>query len=194
MAQRKLIVGLGNPGKNYEETLHNLGFLVVQYFAKKYHLKFSHSFLTKSFIAKGTIEDVDVMLLLPLTYMNNSGVALERIVRKMSLELNNLLVVSDDFHLEFGQIRLRAQGSCGGHNGLSSIQDRLGTKDFPRLRCGIGQPPKYQETADYVLGHFTKKEKEFLGQFIEKAAECCLVWMTQGIDKASDQFNGRSPA
>jgi len=187
----RLIVGLGNPGKDYEYTRHNLGFLVVRQLAEKLKLKFTLSSLTNGMTAEGMFEEGDICLLAPLTYMNNSGVAISQLMSKKDLSPGDILVVCDDFHLDFEQIRLRAKGTDGGHNGLSSIIQHLGTEQFARLRMGIGYPPGKKDTVDYVLEEFKKKEKNCLDNFVDEAVSCCLMWLKEGIDAAMDQHNRR---
>ena len=191
MSELKLIVGLGNPGKNYENTRHNLGFLVAKHFAEQHHLKFRSSSRCKGLVAEGLVADVNVCLLLPLTFMNNSGVAVKEIAAKKGIALENIFIVCDDFNLGFGQLRIRRQGSDGGHNGLSSVLYHLGENTFPRLRLGIGAPPDGEDAADFVLQKFTRNESKQLDPFIEEAADCCLVWLTQEMEKVMSQFNKR---
>ncbi|MCK5260286.1 MAG: aminoacyl-tRNA hydrolase [Candidatus Omnitrophica bacterium] len=187
----RLIVGLGNPGKDYEWTRHNLGFLVVRRLAEKLKLKFALSSLTNGMAAEGIFEEDDICLLAPLTYMNNSGVAISRLMSKKDLSTEDILVVCDDFHLDFEQVRLRAKGSDGGHNGLSSVIEHLGTEQFARLRMGIDYPPGKKDTVDYVLEEFKKKEKDRLDGFIDEAVSCCLMWLKEGTNAAMDQHNRR---
>lgn len=191
MSETRLIVGLGNPGKDYEYTRHNLGYLVVRCLAEKNHLSFRKSSLTNGLTAEGEIAGNGLCCLLPSAYMNNSGAAVKQAVLKMGLAYVCLLVVCDDFHLNFGQIRIRARGSDGGHNGLASVIEHLGTPAFARLRLGIGSPAKGQETAEYVLGPWTRQERKALNEFIDRAAECCVVWLRDGMPQAMDQFNGK---
>lgn len=188
----KLIVGLGNPGREYEWTRHNLGFLVLTHLAKEHRLKFSKSPMIQSLIAEGQIHNHDVMLLMPLTYMNHSGAALRQVSDSKGISPDNVLVVCDDFHIDFGHMRLRSQGSNGGHNGLASIIEELKTKDFARLRMGIGAPARKEEAVDFVLGEFNQKEKEALREFVQQAAQCCIVWLSEGTAKAMEQFNKRT--
>lgn len=133
-----------------------------------------------------------MLCLLPSTYMNNSGVAVKQAVLKKGVDYAGVLIVFDDFHLGFGKIRIRREGSDGGHNGLTSVIEHLGTQAFPRLRLGIGLPVKVEESVDYVLGKWTAAEEKQLDEFIDRAVECCCVWLQEGIHKAMDQFNGRS--
>ena len=189
----KLIVGLGNPGREYEWTRHNLGFLVLTHLAKEHHLKFSKDPTISGLMAAGLIHQHAVTLLMPLTYMNHSGIAVQQAASEQKeISAENILVVCDDFHVDFGHMRLRPQGSHGGHNGLASIIEHLKTKNFARLRLGIGVPPPREEAADFVLGEFNQKEKEALQDFVPKAAQCCLVWLREGTAKAMNQFNKRT--
>jgi len=167
-----LIVGLGNPGKDYEYTRHNFGFLVVARLAEQYKLKVSSSSLCKGLTAGGMIQDKTCCLLFPLTYMNNSGIA-----------------VRDDFSLDFGQLRLRPSGSDGGHNGLDSVIAQLNSKDFSRLRLGIGPVPNKKDAVDFVLQEFTSAEKKKLDDFIQEAVDCCVAWITGNSDQVMSQFN-----
>ncbi len=192
MSGSRLIVGLGNPGRDHEYTRHNLGFLVVEHLAQKNNLRFRKSSFTNGLTAEGKVAGNDLCCLLPSTYMNNSGLAVKQIVLNKNLDHTDILIVCDDFHLEFGQIRIRDKGSDGGHNGLTSVIEHLGTQDFARLRLGIGTPSKGQESVDYVLGKWTAGEEKQLDEFIDRATDCCGVWLQEGINKAMDQFNGRS--
>lgn len=192
MSQTRLIVGLGNPGRDYEYTRHNLGFLVVEHLAKKNNLRFRKSSFTSGLTAEGKVAGNDLCCLLPSTYMNNSGAAVKQAVLNKNLDHTDILIVCDDFHLDFGQVRIRSKGTDGGHNGLTSVIEHLGTQAFARLRLGIGVPVKGQESVEYVLGKWTAGEEKQLDEFIDRAADCCGVWLQQGIHKAMDQFNGRS--
>jgi len=185
----RLIVGLGNPGKDYEYTRHNLGFLVARHLAKRYKLEFVKDPALGGSMAHGQIEKQNFFLLLPLTYVNNSGRVVKKVVKTKHIALEDLLVVCDDLNLSFGQLRLRESGSDGGHNGLSSIIEGLATNKFARLRLGIGQPKRKEETVDFVLSEFDKEEKNGLEDFVEEAAGCCMAWLTKGTAKAMGQFN-----
>lgn len=191
MTNTRLIVGLGNPGKDYEYTRHNIGFLVVRRLAERLDFKFKESSLTKGLLAEGVYDGTGVCLLMPLTFMNHSGQAVKKVLEKKGIPLEHLLVVSDDFHLSYGQLRLRPEGSDGGHNGLGSVIQELGAEEFPRLRLGIGRPKVQKDLTDYVLGEFTKQERKMLGQFTDLAGDGCLGWAKDGIKKAMDQFNQR---
>jgi len=185
------IIGLGNPGKEYESTRHNLGFLTVEAIAQQCHLKFKKASLKHSLTAQGEVSGRAVLLLKPNTFMNNSGLAVKELMAHKEIDTGNILIVVDDLNLNFGQMRLKADGSDGGHNGLKSIIAHCHTKGFPRLRLGIGQPRVKENAAAYVLSPFTKTENAKLNEFTEKAAECCLVWLNEGINSAMNQFNRR---
>jgi PTH1 family peptidyl-tRNA hydrolase len=189
VAEIKLIVGLGNPGKVYENSRHNLGFRAVSGFAKEYKLKFKRSLLFQSLIAHSRIEKETLIICLPLTFMNNSGKAVKKILSRKKIELKNLLVVLDDVNLPFGTLRIRPGGSHGGHNGLNSIIESLGTQQFSRLRLGINNADKKGVLKDFVLSQFSKDEEGALKPFIKKAKSCILAWLREGVVKAMDNFN-----
>ena len=191
MSESFLIVGLGNPGKDYQYTRHNLGFLVVEHLARQNALKFSQSSFTNALTAEGQVAGKKLMLLLPLTYVNNSGAAVRAAVHYKKIALENILVVMDDVNVEFKEMRLRPSGSNGGHNGLSSVIEHMKTKDFGRLRLGVGAPRQKDMMVDYVLGEFTAQEKKHLKGFIEEAGDCCIAWLSEGMNKAMNQFNRR---
>ncbi|MBF0479478.1 MAG: aminoacyl-tRNA hydrolase [Candidatus Omnitrophica bacterium] len=185
-----LIVGLGNPGSQYEYTRHNMGCLVLEYFAERLKLKFQASSFTKAVTALGQWEGKQVCLVFPTTFMNNSGTAVRRMTEKYAPPLEHILVICDDFNLPFGQLRLRSKGSGGGHNGLESVIEHLGSQDFPRLRMGIGEP-KGTDVADYVLEEFNSSEKKGLKEFITEAGDCLEMWIKEGISKTMETHNRR---
>ncbi len=185
----KLIVGLGNPESQYEFTRHNLGFLVLKSIAQKHDVKFKKSAVAQAVDTKVVLEGEQCSLMMPLTYMNNSGVALKSWVEKKGIDLKDVLVIYDDFSLAFGQMRIRPSGSAGGHNGIKSIIEHLGTKDFSRLRLGIGGANPISDAADYVLSDFTSGEKKLLPDFINEAIFCMTSWVQQGTASTMNQFN-----
>ena len=191
MSETLLIVGLGNPGKDYVYTRHNLGFLVVQNLIQQEKLKLSDNLSVKGLTAESVLFGKRVIFFLPMTYMNNSGLAVKAIVAKKGIEAKNILTVVDDFNVDFGKMRLRPEGSAGGHNGLKSMIEHLETREFARLRLGVGSPKHKEAMADYVLGEFTKDEKRCLGSFIQEASECCVAWVKDGMSNAMNQFNRR---
>jgi peptidyl-tRNA hydrolase, PTH1 family len=187
----KLIVGLGNPEPKYAMTRHNLGFLVVAELAEKEGASFKKSAVAQGLGAKIKLEQESCSLLLPTTYMNNSGLAVKAAVTKNDLALEDILIVYDDMALDLGQLRLRPEGSAGGHNGIKSIIEHLGTNKFPRLRLGVGQPGPKVDPADYVLNNFTAAEQKALPDFINQALSCVHSWVTDGVEQAMNSFNKR---
>lgn len=184
-------MGLGNPGKDYEYTRHNLGFLVVRHLAQRLNVRIRLSSFTNGLAAEGKYKGEQFCFFLPLTYMNKSGGAIRQLVEKKGLLLEESLIICDDLNLDFGQIRIRPKGSDGGHNGLDSIIQCMGSEDFPRLRMGIGHPGNKVDVVDHVLEEFNNSEKKNLEDFISKAADCCLIWLAEGIGKAMESFNGK---
>ncbi len=191
MAASKLIVGLGNPGREYVKTRHNLGFMVIERLAAEYNAllkKYRHASALAAEVSEG---DVPALLAEPLTYMNLSGTAVRGIVHFEKLEAANILVVCDDINLGFGDMRLKTGGSDGGHNGLGSIIADLGTEGFARLRLGIGAPPERDLQKDWVLSNFKASEMKDLEGFIDQAVECCRLWLKGEAARAMTEFNKR---
>lgn len=183
-----LIVGLGNPGREYKETRHNIGFMLLDRLVDRLNLSFTRM-ESKALVTKGNYQDRRLILAKPQTYMNLSGQAVGSLARYYKIPLENLLVVYDDVDLPIGTIRIRASGGSGGHQGMNSIIERLGTQDFPRLRLGIERPPGRMEAADYVLQDFSKAEVEFLPVLLDRAAQAVLVFIGQGVDAAMNLYN-----
>lgn len=186
-----MVVFLGNPGPKYDGTRHNVGFRVGDELAKRRGVKIQR-LKNKALTAECELGGVRVLLVKPQTYMNLSGEAVRPLASFYKIPPERVLVVSDETALAPGRIRLRASGSAGGHNGLKSIIQNLGTDAFPRLRLGVGAPPHPDyEMADWVLGTFRGEDAKLMEQAVEKAAdavECCI---TQGIDRAMSQYNGK---
>lgn len=154
-------------------------------------VKYSLSSLTNGLVAESVVDGQTCHLLMPLTYMNHSGTAVQQMLEKKKIELPDLLIIADDFNLPFGQIRLRPKGTDGGHHGLSSVIEQLKTDSFSRLRMGIGRLKQAGDATDYVLGEFAKTERAQLSQFLDRAAAGSLIWFKEGINKAMEQFNTR---
>jgi PTH1 family peptidyl-tRNA hydrolase len=188
----KLIVGLGNPGRLYIDSRHNIGFQVVKALAKDYKILLKKDKRISSLSGQGKIEGQGVALALPLTFMNLSGVAVGALLEKYKIHLDDLLVVSDDLDLEFGRLKIRSRGSAAGHRGLESIIDYIKSQDFCRLRIGIDRPHKNTDPAEYVLSPFTRKEKAQVQDLIERALDCCRLWITEGAAESMNRFNKRS--
>jgi PTH1 family peptidyl-tRNA hydrolase len=185
----KLIVGLGNPGIEYRNTRHNIGFMVIDQLAEKYGVDVQKKMM-RSVLGQGWLGSQKVILAKPLTYMNLSGQSVQALMNWYKLTAQELLVICDDLNLEAGHLRLRKKGSDGGHNGLKSIIQALGTSDFPRLRLGIGRPSHPgQEQVSFVLGKFAPQEAELLSQLIGRGEQAAAVWVENGIDAAMNEFN-----
>ncbi|HEY6563724.1 MAG TPA: aminoacyl-tRNA hydrolase [Pirellulaceae bacterium] len=183
----KLVVGLGNPGRKYEGTRHNVGFEVLRELASRQGVtpreKFHGDWLETSW---GTER---VGLLMPRTYMNVSGKSVHAAVEFFRVELAELLVVSDDFHLDLGRLRIRRTGSAGGQKGLADIIRQLGTDQFARLRIGSGSPPATWDPADFVLSRFTEHERPSMQASIQAAADAVVVWIQEGVEAAMNRYN-----
>jgi peptidyl-tRNA hydrolase, PTH1 family len=186
----KLIVGLGNPGREYRDTRHNVGFMVVDEIARRHGIDWASapSQIAETLIAK-RFGDEPVMVAKPLTYMNNSGDAVAGLVRYFDVNHDDLFVVVDEAALPFGRLRARARGSAGGHNGLKSIIERLGTTEFSRLRLGVGRGDGRRDLADHVLARFESGEQADLETFIMRAADAAELFAAEGIAKVMNVFN-----
>jgi PTH1 family peptidyl-tRNA hydrolase len=189
----KLIVGLGNPGLIYAASRHNIGFVVLKSLASSLKINFKRDGALFAAVAKDKLAQPDIVLALPQSYMNLSGIAVAALLKKFKIDLKNLLVVCDDLDLELGKIKIRPQGSSGGQRGLESSIERLGTQEFCRLRIGIGRPKSPQDAAKYVLAGFLRQEKAALPQIKEDAVSCCLSWIENGIVPTMNMFN-KKPA
>jgi PTH1 family peptidyl-tRNA hydrolase len=186
----KLIVGLGNPGREYRDTRHNVGFMVVDEIATRHTLTMAMapSQVPDAFIAKRFGAD-PLLVAKPLTFMNRSGDAVAALTRYYGIEAGDLLVVVDEVALPFGRLRARARGSAGGHNGLKSCIERLGTNEFPRLRLGVGRGDSRRDLADHVLSKFEADEQSALGEFIARAADAAEMFAAEGIGKVMNTYN-----
>ncbi|NGX56245.1 MAG: Peptidyl-tRNA hydrolase [Candidatus Anoxychlamydiales bacterium] len=181
-----LITGLGNPGILYKNTRHNIGFKAIESLAKKYSLVFKKNKKLKSLIAEGIIFEKKVILQLPQTYMNESGSALRLVKDFYKINLENILVVVDDADINFEEFRIKEKGSSAGHNGLKNIEENLNTKDYARLKFGIG---KEENLKSFVLKRFDKKETKILEELLDKAIKIIELWLTDGITKAQNFAN-----
>jgi peptidyl-tRNA hydrolase len=190
MENMHLIVGLGNPGAEYARTRHNAGFLLVQKLADRWNANWTLEKKFSSRIARTERNGNRVILCEPQTFMNLSGEAVGPVAGFYRIPLNRVLVVVDDADLPFGEIRLRARGSSGGHHGLESIEKHLGSREFPRLRIGIGRRDNVREITNHVLGRFGPDELGTLEKVLMAAADQTECWLSAGIEKAMNQFNG----
>ena len=185
-----LIVGLGNPGKQYERTRHNVGWRTAELLARDAGVKIDRSRF-RGLTRTCTLAGQKVLLLKPETYMNASGEAVQLAAMFYKVPIDHILVLSDDVSLPVGKIRVRAEGSAGGHNGLKSIISRLGSQDFPRIRIGVGAKPHPDyDLADWVLSNFTSEEEKALGPALENAAAAALELLQHGPQAAAAKFNG----
>ncbi len=184
-----IIAGLGNPGREYENTRHNIGFLVIDDIAKKYQITMLER-KHKAVIGKGYIDGHKVVLVKPLTYMNQSGESIRQATDYYKVDVTTqLVVISDDISLDVGQLRIRKKGSAGGHNGLKNIILHLGSENFIRIRMGVSDKPQGYDLKDYVLGHFTDKEKKVLEETSGKAAEAIRMILQGDVDGAMNRYN-----
>ena len=186
-----LIVGLGNPGAEYAKTRHNAGFLLVQKLAERWKANWTLEKKFNARVAKAERSEGRVLLCEPQTFMNSSGESVGPLAQFFRVPISRLLVAVDDADIPFGEIRLRPGGSSGGHHGLESIEQHLGTREFARLRLGIGRKDGAREITDYVLGRFSAGETELAEKILARAADQAEVWLKAGIQKAMSQFNGK---
>ena len=184
-----IIAGLGNPDKQYEGTRHNVGFDVIDRIADKYNISVDGR-KHRACIGKGIIGGQKVILVKPQTYMNLSGESILSLVDYYKIdEEQELIVIYDDISLDVGQLRIRAKGSAGGHNGIKNIIACLGTQVFPRIKVGVGEKPKGYDLADYVLGHFSKAEKELMNEGYDNAVRAVEMIISGRMDEAMNEFN-----
>jgi len=191
----KIIIGLGNPGEKYENTRHNIGFAAVSNF--KFQVSsLSDWKLNKKFnaeISEGKLGDEKIVLLRPMTFMNNSGQAVKGLMSYLKIKHDELLVVVDDFALPLGKMRLRTGGSAGGHNGMASISAAMGGVEIARIKIGIGPRPPRTEAKDFVLGRFSKEEEAVLAPALERGLKALLAVLGPGVDEAMNLFNYDKP-
>ena len=185
-----LLVGLGNPGSAYEFTRHNIGFHVLETWAEKKGWSFKTVSRLQGKLAQGVFEGKKVLLLLPMTYMNSSGESVRLCVDYFKVPRNNMMVISDDIAIDFGMLRVKPNGSSGGHNGLKSIESHIGTQVYSRMRVGVGDRQQ-GALADHVLSRFSEEEMRQLPRLLDRSAEALEVWIKEGIVKAMQVANGR---
>jgi len=184
----RLIIGLGNPGERYAMTRHNLGFRVIDELIGRLDPP-SPILQDEALVYKVEAADKPLLLIKPMTYMNASGRAVKGLLDRYGFSPQQMLVIFDDVNLDPGVLRIRPRGSDGGHNGVRSIIESIGTQDFPRLRIGIGRPDD-MDLIDYVLGEITSQEAEILTTAVKRAADAVLSMLTDGIERAMSRFNG----
>jgi len=186
-----LIVGLGNPGREYLGNRHNVGFMMLDRLARYLQVSFSR-LESKALVTKADYQANRLILAKPQTYMNLSGQAVGGLARFYKVPLEQMLIVYDDVDLPFGALRMRPTGGSAGQKGMASIIERLGSQDFPRLRIGVGRPPGRMDAAAYVLQDFSRQETDELSLVLDRAVEAVLTFATEGITEAMNRFNSQS--
>jgi len=184
-----LLVGLGNPGRQYKDTRHNFGFMLIDRIAVRLNAR-GMKVQSKAIVTNAIYEDRKLILAKPQTYMNLSGQSVQGLVHFYKIPLTNVMVLSDDLDIPFGTIRIRAAGGPGGQRGLSSVIENLGTKDFPRLRLGIGRPPGRMDPANFILQNFSRDEMKSISEILDAAADAVLEFVKNGLSAAMNKFNG----
>lgn len=186
-----LIVGLGNPGKTYERTRHNIGFEAVDKLAHKHGLQFQKQLKFKGELAEGKVGVDSIMLLKPLTFMNLSGEAVVLVQHYFQVDLSRLLIIADDVDLPLGQLRIRINSGPGSHNGLKNVEECLQTNRYPRLRIGVGDR-EHGDLADHVLGRFSKEEETLIPSVLERVVQAVEIWLDKGLTSAMNFANKNS--
>lgn len=189
MRETYLIIGLGNPGREYRETRHNVGFMLLDRLTVKLHARFSR-LQSKALVASANYQECKIILAKPQTFMNLSGQSVKGLLHFYKLPLENLLIAHDDLDLPVGAIRIRPDGSSAGQKGMTSTIERLGTNEFPRLRLGIGRPPGQMQAPDYVLQEFSGDDLIIISETLNRAVEAALTWVTDGLESAMNKYNG----
>ena len=184
-----LLIGLGNPGREHKDNRHNVGFMWIDRIAVRLNAQ-GMRMQSKSIITSAVFEDRKLLLAKPQTYMNLSGDSVQSLLRFYKLPMENLLVGHDDLDLPFGTLRVRPGGGPGGQRGMASAIEKLGTKDFARLRIGIGRPAGRMDSAAYVLQDFSRAEMADLSAILERAAEAALTFVREGVERTMNKFNG----
>jgi PTH1 family peptidyl-tRNA hydrolase len=184
-----LIIGLGNPGREYKNTRHNIGFMLIDCLAARLNAQ-GMKVQAKAIVTSALHQERKIILAKPQTYMNLSGQSAQGLLHFYKIPIENLIVAHDDLDLPFGTIRIRPSGGPGGQRGMASAIEHLGTKDFPRLRLGIGRPPGRMEAKDYVLQDFSKDDQNLLPEVLDRAAAAALEFVVKGLNAAMNKFNG----
>lgn len=184
-----LIIGLGNPGREYKDTRHNIGFMLIDQVAVRLNAR-GMKLQAKAIVTSTLYEEQKIILAKPQTYMNLSGQSVQGLLHFYKIPIENLLVAHDDLDIPFGTIRIRPGGGPGGQRGMASTIDHLGTKEFPRLRLGIGRPPGRMDPKDYVLQMFSKDDMKLLPEVLDRAADAAMEFVMKGLNSAMNKFNG----
>ena len=184
-----LLIGLGNPGREYKDNRHNIGFMLIDRLAVRLNSR-GLKLQSKAIVTSGLYEERKIILAKPQTYMNLSGQSVQGLLHFYKIPPENLIVAHDDLDLPLGTIRIRPGGGAGGQRGMASTIERLGTKDFPRLRLGIGRPPGRMDPAAYVLQNFSRADLLIVSETLDRAADAVLTFVTDGLNMAMNRFNG----
>jgi len=184
-----LLIGLGNPGREYQNNRHNFGFMLIDRLAVRLNAR-GLKVQSKAIITSGIYQDRKVILAKPQTYMNLSGQAAQGLLNFYKIPMENMLVAHDDLDIPFGTIRIRPKGGPGGQGGMASTIEKLGTKDFPRLRLGIGRPPGRMDPAAFVLQDFSREEMKLISEILDRAADAALEFVVNGLAAAMNKYNG----
>ena len=184
-----LVIGLGNPGREYRDSRHNVGFMLVDRIAIRLGAR-GMKVQSKAIVTTAMHEDRKLILAKPQTYMNLSGQSVQGLIHFYKLPLTNVLIAYDDLDIPFGTIRIRPGGGPGGQRGMASTIEHVGTNDFPRLRIGIGRPPGKMDPAAYILQDFTRGEMKILSEILDRAADAALEFVVNGLDQAMNKYNG----
>jgi PTH1 family peptidyl-tRNA hydrolase len=193
MTDNYLIIGFGNPGREYKDNRHNIGFMLIDRLAVRLNAH-GLKLQSKAIVISALHAERKLILAKPQTYMNLSGQSVQGLLHFYKIPPENLIVAHDDLDLPLGTIRIRPGGGAGGQRGMASTIERLGTQDFPRLRLGIGRPPGRMEAAAYVLQDFSRADMLIVSETLDRAADAVLTFVTDGLNKAMNQFNGASDA
>lgn len=189
MTETYLIIGLGNPGREYKDTRHNIGFMLMDYLAEKLEAR-GMKVQSKAITISALYNEKKIILAKPQTYMNLSGQSVQGLLNFYKIPFENLLVAHDDLDIPFGTIRIRPTGGPGGQRGMADTIEQLGTKDFPRLRLGISRPPGRMQAKDYVLQNFSKDEQKLLPEILSRASDATLEFVMNGLNMAMNKYNG----
>jgi PTH1 family peptidyl-tRNA hydrolase len=186
-----LVAGLGNPGREYKKTRHNIGFMVAEQLSVDLSISMG-KVQSRAIIGMGRALDSKIIIAKPQTYMNRSGEAVKGLLKFYKIPLENLIVIHDDLDIPFGTIRIRKQGGPAGQKGVKSVIDHMGTQEFNRIRMGIDRPPGRMDAADYVLQRFSRNEEEQLEQLVKQASKAIQTIILNGMDQAMNEYNGQA--
>jgi PTH1 family peptidyl-tRNA hydrolase len=184
-----LLIGLGNPGREYRDTRHNVGFMFIDRLCVRLNAR-GMKVQSKAVVTTAAYQDRKLILAKPQTYMNLSGQSAQGLLHFYKIPMENMLIAHDDLDIPFGTIRIRSKGGPGGQKGMASTIEQLGTKEFPRLRIGIGRPPGRMDPAAYVLQNFSREEIKSLSEILDRAAEAALEFVVNGLNMAMNKYNG----